>query len=94
MKKNDFLIVQAVILIFITAKFTLLPRLIKKSLVSTLNLSNKEFWLAPQRRAQTFAAVRNYFEWFAVPLLALFIGINQLVYRANLTGGNFHQKAA
>lgn len=93
MSKSNFLIFEAIVLLFIIAEFTLLPRLIEKSPNSMLNLPNKDYWLADERREQTFSVIRTYFEWFAVALFALFIGINQLVYRANLTSENLSSQS-
>lgn len=88
MLKQNFLILEAIVLLFILAEFTLLPLLIQKMPDSLINMPNKQFWLAQERRGETFAVIRTYFEWFSVALLTLFIGINQLIFRANLTREN------
>lgn len=51
---------------------------------SFINLPNKEYWLADERREYTFAIFRHYFEWLGVALLGLFIGINEFTFRTNL----------
>lgn len=88
MLKQNFLILESTVLLFILAEFTLLPHLIEKMPDSLINLPNKKYWLAEDRRGATFAVIRTYFEWFSVALFTLFIGINQLVFRANLNREN------
>jgi uncharacterized membrane protein len=51
---------------------------------SMINLPNKDHWLAPERRDDTFAFIRDWFRWFAALRLAvgaLFVG---MALRANL----------
>jgi uncharacterized membrane protein len=88
MSKTSFLIFEMVILFIIIGKFTLLPWLIEKIPNNLINLPNKEHWLAPERRAETFNILRVYFEWFSVGLLSLFIVVNEMVFRANLNREN------
>lgn len=93
MTKTGFFIFEAVLLLLVVAEFTLLPFLIRKSPDRLLNLPNKAHWLTKDRRERTFAAIATYFEWFSVLLLLLFIAVNQLVFRANITGQNLSSKA-
>ena len=88
MPKESYFAFLAFVLGLIALQFTLLPSMIGKMPSRLINMPNKEFWFAEERRAETIEIVRHFFEWFAAALLALFIGINQLVIRANLTGEN------
>lgn len=88
MSKQGFVLFEGVILLLIIFEFTLLPLLIEKMPDSLINMPNKDFWLAEERRASTFLILRRYFEWFSVALLTLFIAVNQLVFRANITRTN------
>jgi len=94
MSKQSFLIGQALLLVVIVFEFTLLPFLISKMPDSLINLPNKEYWLADERRVETFRTIRHYFEWLGVALLALFIAVNQLVFEANLTRRNLSETAS
>lgn len=85
MSKQNFVIFEGVILLIIIFEFTLLPLFIKKMPNSWINLPNKDYWLAPERRDATFGVIGNYFEWFSIALLSLFIAVNHLVFQANLT---------
>ena len=88
MSKPNFVIFEGVILLIIIIEFTLLPLFIKKMPNSLINLPNKAYWLAPERRDATFGIFGNYFEWFSIALLSLFIAVNHLVFQANLTKQN------
>ncbi len=89
MQKNNFLIFEAVFLFSIISLFSIVPFLIGKMPDSPINLPSymalKSSW---QRRTQTALVVRVYFEWLSIALAAMFIGINQLVFRANISGKN------
>jgi uncharacterized membrane protein len=60
------------------------PRLVGSIPVSLVNLPNKQFWLAPERREATLAYFRLAFAWFGCGLLAFLLVVNELVFRANL----------
>lgn len=88
MAKENFMIFEFVILLIIVSEFALLPVLIEKMPDALVNLPNKNFWLAAERRAKTFAVMRNYFDYFAVALLGLLIAINQMIFKANINRTN------
>ncbi len=88
MSKQGYFLFLGGILSFIILEFTLLPWIIRKAPVRLINMPNREFWFADERREETLRVIGSYFEWFSSALLALFIGINQLAIRANLTGEN------
>jgi uncharacterized membrane protein len=88
MSKQSYFLFLGGILGLIVLEFTFLPWLIGKMPKRLINMPNKEFWFAEERRAETLDIIRHFFEWFSAALLALFIGIDQLVIRANLTGEN------
>ena len=88
MSKRNFFLLEAGLLLLIILEFTLLPYLTAKMPQSLINIPNKDFWFAGERRAATVGIIGHFFEWFGILLLALFIGINQLVFRANLSGEN------
>jgi hypothetical protein len=52
--------------------------------VSLINLPNKEFWLSPEQRDQTFSYLRLWNAWFGCALLAFLLFVMELVFRANL----------
>ena len=60
------------------------PRLITAMPASAINLPNKEFWLSPERREETFLFLRAQMAWFGCALLAFLLFVMELVFRANL----------
>lgn len=52
-----------------------------------LNIPNKAYWLAPERRAASLASLAARVEWLAVALAAFLCYAHWLVVRAN-TGGS------
>ena len=84
MSKQSFFLLEAVILGFIILEFTFLPWIIGKMPNRLINMPNKEFWFAAERRAETINIIQHFFEWFSAALLALFVAVNQLVFQANL----------
>jgi serine/threonine-protein kinase len=51
-----------------------------------INLPNKHYWLAPERRSATMATVRDWLRWFLVLLLTFLAVTITAVLRANLSG--------
>jgi hypothetical protein len=51
---------------------------------SRLNLPNKDYWLAPQRREETFASITGHLLWFGTATFLLLIDIFRQVFRFNL----------
>lgn len=86
--KASFLIFQLFLLLCIAATTFGLPLLIKKLPAYAINIPHKDYWLAPERRSETFSILRGRFEWFGIGLCALMISVNQLVIQANLFNRN------
>jgi len=49
-----------------------------------INLPNKQFWLAPERREQTMRSIAAMMGWFGCGLLFVLISATYLALRANL----------
>jgi len=73
------LIFGAVVPAFITATFLIIRHLNGWG----LNIRNKEYWLAPERREQTLAYVQRHGLWFALLFIAFFSGIHYTILSAN-----------
>jgi uncharacterized membrane protein len=50
----------------------------------TINISHREFWLAPERRNETFAYLQRHAFWFASMFVAFFAGLHFLTVQANM----------
>jgi uncharacterized membrane protein len=88
MGKQVFLIFEVVLLMFVVGEFLLAPWFIGRMPNSLINLPNKAYWLADERRGETFAIFRSYFEVFGAVILILFTVVNHFVYLANIKRQN------
>ena len=75
---------EAVLIVLAASISFGIPRLLEMVPLSLVNLSNKEYWFAPERRANTLAYLRAQFAWFGCALLAFLLVVYKLVFRANL----------
>lgn len=51
--------------------------------VGRINLPNRGYWLAPERRELTVSYLRRWFLWFGAVLTGVLVGSFELVMRAN-----------
>ena len=84
MTKTQFLITYIVILLPAFAIEFWVPRRIAKMPNAKLNLPNKEYWLAPERRVETFAYFESFFAWYGCAFLFVVALAMGLAMRANL----------
>ncbi|MBI2375389.1 MAG: DUF1648 domain-containing protein [Deltaproteobacteria bacterium] len=63
------------------------PELVGRIPVELVNLPNKEYWLAPERRATTLDAFREELAWFGSFMLAFMLWVTHLVFDANRRHG-------
>jgi uncharacterized membrane protein len=83
MTKPQFFITYAVVLLpaFIVEFWA--HRRVAKTPEAKLRLPNKEYWLAPERRAITFAYFDSFFAWFGCIFLLVEVFTMGLAMRAN-----------
>ncbi len=83
MTKSQFFIVYAVVLVpALVVEFWVGTRISKKP-DAQLRLPNKEYWLAPERRAETFAYFRSFFAWYGCAFLVIELLTMGMAMRAN-----------
>jgi uncharacterized membrane protein len=61
-----------------------IPRLIMLLPAEYINLPNKGYWLAPERRAVTMGFLNGYFAWFGCALFAVILVTINFAVQANL----------
>ncbi|HXG65862.1 MAG TPA: hypothetical protein VNO70_12215, partial [Blastocatellia bacterium] len=76
--------IYVAILFFCVLFFGFFPSLLRRMPESLLNLPNKDYWLAAERREQTFSFLGEQMRWFGAATLMLTLLIIQLVINANL----------
>ena len=67
-----------------SAAFLGLPRILGRIPTALINLPNKHYWLAPERKQQTLAYVQDKMAWLGAAILGMIACVNQLVIHANL----------
>jgi uncharacterized membrane protein len=72
------------ILLLLSALLMLTPRLLRNLPTSMINLPNKNYWLAPERKTQSLGFVERQLEWMAVISVAFLVLVIHLAIRANL----------
>jgi uncharacterized membrane protein len=82
--KAAFFTVELTVIVVATIVSFGVPRLIAAMPASAINLPNKDFWLSPERREETFAYMCTQMAWFGCALLAFLLYVMELVFRANL----------
>jgi len=83
--KMVYFIVYFVSLI-ITSSFTvILPLVFKYVPTSMINLPHREYWLANERREESFKFLNVHFSWFGVATTLLMVIIFHLTFLANLS---------
>jgi uncharacterized membrane protein len=83
--KPFFLEFYVIILVMLGLIFLLVPRLMYVIPVEMINLPNKAYWLAPERRASSLAFFVDHFEIFGAATLVLLVCFMQLTMVANLS---------
>jgi uncharacterized membrane protein len=83
MTKSQFFITFAIVLLPALAVEFLLSYGIAKKPDAKLRLPNKEYWLAPERRAETFAYFDSFFAWYGCAFLFVEVFAMGLAMRAN-----------
>jgi uncharacterized membrane protein len=84
MPKNVFLGVYISLLCGMAALFSVLPIIITKTPDYLINLPNREFWLAPERRAQSLGFIASTMRIFGVATLCFLMITFQFAIMANL----------
>jgi uncharacterized membrane protein len=64
-----------------------IPRIITAMPPELINLPNKGYWLAPERRAETMDFLSGYFAWFGCALFAVILLAINFAIQANLHPG-------
>ena len=85
MTKNAFMVTYAGLLAFTTLGFVGIGSRMSAIPNDLINLPNKDYWLASERRASSFAFLQAQMTWFGVATAALLLAMMQLVFQANLS---------
>ena len=84
--KGAFFVIYVVLAVIITAAFFWLPLILRRMPASLINLPNREYWLAPQRKDQAMEMLADEMGWFGDAVLTVMMASIQLALNANLPG--------
>ncbi|MBI4774270.1 MAG: DUF1648 domain-containing protein [Deltaproteobacteria bacterium] len=76
-------VVALMALLFLGSRF-----IMEKLPEALINLPNKTYWLAPERKAETYSYLSTQLTWFGCASVLFIIGCMHLAIRSNLTGEN------
>jgi uncharacterized membrane protein len=83
-ERSGFVWTSVLVSVFMLALFAALPALLVHIPDRFLNLPNKDYWLAPARRAETFGRLSAHIDWLGCATVGLLAGVFELIIRANL----------
>lgn len=87
MSKQAFAIFYMGLVVFFTALWLGIGWLLRHTPDEMINLPNREYWLAPERRDATLRRLGHQMATFGVACIAFFIAVMQSCFLANLIGG-------
>ncbi|MFL6301324.1 MAG: DUF1648 domain-containing protein [Terriglobales bacterium] len=73
-----------VVLLGVSALLMLTPRLLGRLPVAMINLPNKAYWLAPERKQESLEFLQRGTEWIGVLTSGFLVVVMNLAIRANL----------
>jgi len=82
--REEFFWMMALVGGGVVALLTSLPPLLRRCPPELINLPNRHYWLAPERRQVSIARLGAWLAWFALATGALLCFVLELVIRANL----------
>ena len=84
--RNEFFVIEGVLIIGLAALVLFLDWLIPRMPASLVNMPNKDYWLAPERRAATNRVMQSWVSTFLLLTLGFIVYVMQLALLANVTG--------
>jgi uncharacterized membrane protein len=84
--REEFFLLQVGVTLGIAALFIGISRLLKSAPASLINLPNKSYWLASERREETMDRLASYFDVFSSATVLLLLVVFELASRASHGG--------
>lgn len=83
--KTSFFVLYALVVLMTITPFIVLPFLLRRLPESLINLPQKGYWLAPERREETFEYIGAALLWMGVLTLMFLSHVMGVAMAANLT---------
>ena len=84
MPRESFILLNFGVVGLLTALFLGISTLMGSLRAESINLPDKEHWMAPERRQDTVDFLAGYFPWFGSATLLLMLDMFRQVFRFNL----------
>lgn len=84
MPRDTFVAFQVGLISIMLVSFVGLPRWLGRLPAQSFSLPHRDYWLAPERRDQTLAAIRRQMMWLACAIVGMIVAITHLVIETNL----------
>ncbi|MFY7953795.1 MAG: DUF1648 domain-containing protein, partial [Armatimonadaceae bacterium] len=84
MGRDSSLLFYVGMVVFLGVLFGFLGPWIRRFPDSMVNLPDKEYWLAPERRDQTYRRISDSLAWLGVLCSVLIVALHEMTFRANL----------
>jgi hypothetical protein len=84
LERESFVMRRAVFLAAMPVLFMVLPAQVLRHWPQRLLARGRAYWLAPERREQTIAALGRMMLWLGLASVALAVIVTQLIFEANL----------
>ena len=85
--RDELFTVQVGVTLLAAAVFIGIPALLKSAPAGLINLPNKRYWLAPERREETMETLASYFDVFACATVLLLLVVFEVTSLASRGGG-------
>jgi len=86
MSKSGLVIFYVCIATFVLGLFGAMPWILRRLPNSLINIPNRDYWLAPERREQTIETVSVLMDVFSAGIGALLVVTFELTFRASESG--------
>ena len=83
--RDGFFLLAGAIVLLVVVIFAFVGLLFRAVPTHLVNLPNRDYWLAPERRASTIEFMTHQMEWFGVGTMILLVSVLWLAMEANLT---------
>jgi uncharacterized membrane protein len=85
--KQGFVFAYACVEVGMVAMLLVIGFVMTRVPIGMVNIPNRDYWLAPERRKQTLECVMTQVGWIMVATLAYLIAIAQVILDANMRAG-------
>lgn len=83
MGRTEYTVFMAGVGLGLLALFLSIGWVIRHAPASSINLPQRDYWLAPERRDETSATLGRQFCWLGVMMMVFLLGMHALVIEAN-----------